>query len=58
MNLYRLTLNIDDEIQTETHEEAWIKFRERVTSGYYGPTEKDVEFLQEVVVEEAAASGE
>lgn len=58
MYTYRLTLNIDDEIQAETHEEAWIKFQERVKRGYYGPTKEDVEFLEEVRVEEAARAEE
>jgi len=48
MNLYRLTLDIDDEIQAETLEEAWVKFQERVRKGYYGPTKENVEFLEEV----------
>lgn len=58
MNLYRLTLSIDDEIQAETHEEAWGKFQERVKSGYYGPTKENVDFLEEVRVEEAVTSEE
>ncbi len=58
MNLYRLTLNIDDEVQAETHETAWIKFLARVKEGYYGPTRENVEFIEEVQVEEAAAPGE
>lgn len=48
MNLYRLTLNIDDEMQADTYEVAWIKFQERVKRGYYGPTKENVEFLEEV----------
>ena len=48
MNLYRLTLNIDDEMQAETHEEAWVKFQERIKRGYYGPTKENVEFIEEV----------
>lgn len=48
MNVYRLTLNIDDEMQADTHEVAWIKFQERVKRGYYGPTKENVEFLEEV----------
>jgi len=58
MKLCRLTLNIDDEIQAETHEEAWEKFQGRVKRGYYGPTKENVEFLEEVRVEETPASEE
>ncbi len=58
MNLYRLTLNIDDEIQAETHEEAWVKSQELVKSGYYGPTRENVEFLEGVQAEEAATPKE
>ncbi len=58
MNLYRLTLNIDDEMQAETHEGAWVKFQARVREGYYGPTRENVEFIKEVREEEAAIKQE
>lgn len=58
MNLYRITLTIEDECQAKDQEEAWVKFQERVKGGYYGPTMADVEFIEEVQAEEAAAAEE
>ena len=58
MNLYRLLLDVEDEIQAETHEEAWVKFRERVTKGYYGPTRENVEFIKEVREEDTLTKEE
>lgn len=58
MNVYRMTLDIDDEVQAETHEEAWVKFYERIKRGYYGPTLENVQLIEEVRVEEAAAPEE
>ena len=52
MNLYRLFMTIEEELEAETHEEAWVKFRERVREGYYGPTRDDIEFVGTVREEE------
>ena len=52
MRRYRLILDIEDEIEARTHEEAWVKFLDLVKRGYYGPTRDDVEFQGEVPEEE------
>ena len=49
---YRLTMTIEDELVTRTHEEAWVKFVDLIKRGYYGPTRDDVEFQGEVPEEE------
>ena len=58
MRRYRVTLTIEDEIEAATHEEAWVKFSERVKRGYYGPTKEDVEFIEEVEVAEYSKTEE
>ncbi|MBA7607067.1 hypothetical protein ES703_14219 [subsurface metagenome] len=58
MNRYRLTLMIDDETEAETLEAAWAKFNARVKQGYYGPIKENVEFLEEVPVEEIITPAE
>lgn len=51
MNRYRLTMTIDDEVEAETPQKAWMKFKDLVECHYYGPTREDVEFIEEVVEE-------
>ena len=58
MSRYRLALSIDDEIVTETQEEAWRAFVESIKQGYYGPTRDNVELLEEVPIEEIIPAGE
>ena len=48
MNRYRLSITIEDEVVAPTHYEAFLKFRERSQTGYYGPRHEDVEFIEEV----------
>ena len=48
MNRYRLSMTIEDEVVAPTHYEAFLKLRERIKEGFYGPRQEDVEFIEEV----------
>lgn len=57
MNLYTFSFSVEDNIQAESLEEAWKIARERVVSGFYGPTQANLEFIEELPeeAEEVAA---
>jgi len=48
MNLYRFSFSVDEEIKAETKEEAWKIVKDSISVGYYGPTQANVEFLEEI----------
>ncbi len=48
MDIYRFSLSIEDEITAESQEEAWKIAKDRVVGGFYGPTQANIEFLEEV----------
>jgi len=58
MYKYRISKPIEDEVIAPTHYEAFLVFRERYAAGYYGPEQKDVEFVEEVTETETSTPGE
>lgn len=58
MNKYRLSITIEDEVIAETHYEAYLKFRDRWTCGFYSPRQQDVEFIEEVPSAEETTESE
>jgi len=48
MNIYRLYIDIDDQIKAESREEAWKIAKEKVIGGFYGPTQANLEFIEKV----------
>jgi len=48
MKKYEFTLNIYEIIEAESQEEAWRIAKDRVVSGFYGPTQANLEFLEEL----------
>ena len=55
MYKYRIFKTIEDEVITRTHYEAFLLFRERMSAGYYGFIQSDVELLGEVPAEATPA---
>lgn len=43
MKIFRLRLNIEDELAADSLYQAWRTFSERVREGYYGPAMPHVE---------------
>lgn len=58
MNIYRVVLNIDEEVKADTALNAWGIFKENLDRGVYGPTLADVELIEEVREEEESKPAE
>lgn len=54
MKIYHYYLNIDDEIQAESLEEAWVVVKARDEDNWYGPTIANLELIREETEEEKA----
>lgn len=53
MNKYRFTLTIEDEVIADNEYEAWAQFRNRVIDRFYGPIDKQIELIEEILPEES-----
>lgn len=52
MRKYRFVLTIEDEAHADNEYEAWTVFRNRVIDRFYGPIDKQIEMIEEVLPEE------
>ena len=55
---YRISKTIEDTVKANSHFEAYLEFRERMSLGYYGLIQAEVELVGEVTEEETSTPGE
>ncbi|MBA7560731.1 hypothetical protein ES708_02362 [subsurface metagenome] len=48
MKLYKLTFIVEDEIKAESRDAAFDIITARLDKGYYGPTQDNLELLEEL----------
>jgi hypothetical protein len=51
MKVYKLTFIVEDEIKAESREEAFKIAKESLAIGYYGPTQDNLELLEDLLGE-------
>ena len=55
---FRIFKTIEDEVTADSFYAAFLEFRDRMSMGYYGFVQADVELIGEVTEEEASAPGD